>query len=74
MVSKEDWGLKWNTKSKIRKWFYHLFEFKVPGEFLLLLKLNLDVTKELCVSNCKSWQTCYFLGWKKKNKIKISKA
>jgi small subunit ribosomal protein S6 len=34
MVSKEDWGKKWLTKFKTKKWFYHLFEFKVPGEFL----------------------------------------
>jgi ribosomal protein S6 len=33
----EDWGLKrWLTKSKTKKiWFYHLFEFTVPGEVLI---------------------------------------
>jgi small subunit ribosomal protein S6 len=40
--------------SKQKSGFYHLFEFNVPGEVLLLLKQNLDVTKELCVSNRKS--------------------
>jgi small subunit ribosomal protein S6 len=35
MVSK-DWGLKkWLTKFKTKKWFYHLFEFKVAGEVLI---------------------------------------
>jgi ribosomal protein S6 len=33
--------------------FYHLFEFNVPGEVLIAFE-NLDVTKELCVSNRKS--------------------
>jgi small subunit ribosomal protein S6 len=33
---KEDWGLKkWLTKFKTKKWFYHLFEFNVPGEVLI---------------------------------------
>jgi hypothetical protein len=55
MVSKEDWVLKkWHEIQNKKVWFYHLFEFKVAGEVLMLLKLNLDVTKELCVSNCKS--------------------
>jgi small subunit ribosomal protein S6 len=37
MVSEEDWGLKkMATKSKIKKWFYHFFEFKVVEKFLLL--------------------------------------
>jgi hypothetical protein len=38
--------------------FYHI-RIQSSRKFLLLLKQNLDVTKELCVSNCKSWQTCY---------------
>jgi small subunit ribosomal protein S6 len=44
----------WLRNSKQKSGFYHLFEFNVPGEVLLLLKQNLDVTKELCVSNRKS--------------------
>jgi small subunit ribosomal protein S6 len=32
MVSKETGALKkWLTKFKTKKWFYHLFEFKVAG-------------------------------------------
>jgi hypothetical protein len=49
MVSKEDWGLKrWLTKSKTKNLVLPFVEFKVPGEVLIALKLNLDVTKELC--------------------------
>jgi small subunit ribosomal protein S6 len=62
MVSKEDWGLKkWLTKSKQKSGFY-TFEFKVQEKFLLLLKLNLDVTKDYAFLNCKFRQTRYFLG------------
>jgi hypothetical protein len=38
MVSKETGALKWLTNSNKKKWFYHLFEFKVPGEVLIALK------------------------------------
>ena len=37
MVSKEDWGLKkmaYEIQNK-KSGFYHLFEFKVPGEVLI---------------------------------------
>jgi len=37
MVSKEDWGLKkmaYETQHK-KSGFYHLFEFKVPGEIII---------------------------------------
>jgi hypothetical protein len=47
---KEDWGPKWLSKQKKNL----SFEFNVPGEVLIALKQNLDVTKELCVSNRKS--------------------
>jgi small subunit ribosomal protein S6 len=50
MVSKEDWGLKkWLTKFKKKKSGFIIYS-NSTGEVLLLLKLNLDVTKELCVS------------------------
>jgi small subunit ribosomal protein S6 len=36
MVSKEDWGLKKDgIRNQNKIWFYHLFEFKVPGEVLI---------------------------------------
>jgi len=52
MVSKEDWGLKkmaYEIQNK-KVVFTTFSNSRLQEKFLLLLKLNLDVTKELCVS------------------------
>jgi small subunit ribosomal protein S6 len=35
---------------KIKKWFLHLFEFKVPGEVLIAFETEFRRDEKLCVS------------------------